>query len=214
MSSNNPNSFMDPLVASSYFHPSGSEEYSALRKAVVAKATGMGYDVPTMTEHGVAWADDQDPFGHVGGATYARLIFKGNFRVFESFAKTLGDKYDELYRAKGVGVIIKSYNMDLKRQVVYPDCLLTAARISEVHQDRYFCTTSIWSYRQQAIVAESSGYVVFFDYRKGQVVNLMEYGGVYADLHKELLERAKRSNELSAQWVSDHPKSGNVNAKL
>lgn len=116
-------SFTDPVVASSYFHPSGGEEYSPLRKAVVVQATAMGYDVPTMTEHGFSWADDQDPFGHVGGATYARLIFKANFRVFESFSKVLGDKYDDLYRAKGAGVLIRSYTMDLKRQVMYPDCV-------------------------------------------------------------------------------------------
>ncbi|KAJ7094235.1 hypothetical protein C8R43DRAFT_908037 [Mycena crocata] len=198
--------FADPVIASSYFHPSGGEEYAPLRKAVVELATAMGYDVPTMTEHGVAWADDQDPFGHVGGAVYARLIFKANFRVFESFGKVLGDKYDDLYRAKGVGVIIKSYNMELKRQVNYPDCLLITTRISEVHPDRYFGITSIWSYQQQAIVAESSGYVVFFDYRKGQVANLTEYGGVYADLYRDLSEKVKKSNELHAQWVSAHPK--------
>ncbi|KAJ7769115.1 hypothetical protein DFH07DRAFT_866765 [Mycena maculata] len=194
-----PSSFTDPAVASSYFkfHPSGGEEYSPLRKAVVAEATAMGYDVPSMTEHGVAWADDQDPFGHVAGGTYGCLLFKANFRVFESFAKILGDKYDDLYRARGVGV-------------VYPDCLLIAARISEVHPDRYFCVTSVWSYRQQAIVAESSGYVVFFDYRKGQVANLTEYGGVYADLHRDLTERARRSTALHTQWSLDHPKKAKL----
>lgn len=66
----------------------------------------------------------------------------------------------------------------------------------------------MWSYRQQAIVAESSGYVVFFDYRKGKVSNLMEYGGVYTDLHRDLSERSKKSNELHAQWVSEHSKRG------
>ncbi|KAJ7498643.1 hypothetical protein FB451DRAFT_1384443 [Mycena latifolia] len=213
MSARTTNALMDPLTASSYLHPSGGEEYAPFRKAVVAQATAMGYDVPTMTEHGVAWADDQDPFGHVGGATYPRLVFKANFRVFESFSKTLGDKYDDLYRAKGVGILIRSYMMDLRRQVTYPDCLLTAARISEVYPDRYFSTTSIWSYRQQTIVAESSGYVVFFDYRKGKVANLIEYGGVYADLHRDLMERCKRSNELHAQWVAQYPTSENK-AKL
>ncbi|KAJ7738385.1 hypothetical protein B0H16DRAFT_1424921 [Mycena metata] len=196
----------DPLVASSYFHPSGGEAYAPLRKAIVDQATAMGYDVPTMAEHGVAWADDQDPFGHVGGSTFARLIFKLNFRVFESFAKTLGDKYEDLQLARGVGMIIRSYNMELKRQVKYPDCFLLASRISEVYPDRYFGITTFWSYQQQAIVAESTGYAVFFDYRKQQVANLLEYGGVYADLHKELTERSKKSNELHAQWVLKHPK--------
>ena len=113
----------DPLEASSYFHPSGGAVYAPLREKVVAQATAMGYDVPTMTEHGVVWADDQDPFGHVGGATYIHLLFKCNFRLFESFAKTLKHKYEGLFRATEVGVMTKTYATDLKRQVTYPDCV-------------------------------------------------------------------------------------------
>ncbi|KAJ7160217.1 hypothetical protein C8R46DRAFT_1038509 [Mycena filopes] len=197
----------DPLVASSYFHPSGGDAYALMRKAIVDEATAMGYDVPTMTEHGIVWADDQDPFGHVGGSTFARLSFKANFRVFESFAAVLGDKYEDLRRAQGVGMIIRSYNMELKRQVKYPDCLLVATRMSEVYPDRYFGITTYWSYQQQAIVAESSGYAVFFDYRTNKVANLVELGGVYADLQRVLTEKSKKSNELHAQWIAAHPKA-------
>ena len=117
---------IDPVIASSYFHPDGGEFYKNLRQKVVAQATAMGYDVPTFTEHGVDWADDQDPFGHVGGATYSRLVYSCNFRLFESFARTLKEKYDDLYRARGVGVLTKSYSMDLKRQVTYPDSVSTS----------------------------------------------------------------------------------------
>ncbi|MCJ1431236.1 hypothetical protein MMC27_000587 [Xylographa pallens] len=201
----------DPLEASSYFHPSGGAVYAPLREKVVAQATAMGYDVPTMTEHGVVWADDQDPFGHVGGATYIHLLFKCNFRLFESFAKTLKHKYEGLFRATEVGVMTKTYATDLKRQVTYPDCLLIAPRITEVKPDRYFCVTSIWSYRQQAIVAETSGYVVFFDFQKGKVANLLDYGGVYADLHADLLERSKISTALNEKWIKDNPKLARKN---
>lgn len=79
---------------------------------------------------------------------------------------------------------------------------MTAARITEVKPDRYFCVTSIWSYQQQAIVAESSGYVVFFDYRKGKIANLIEYGGVYADL----TDRSQKANDMNAKWVKENPK--------
>jgi hypothetical protein len=54
------------------------------------------------------------------------------------------------------------------------------------------------------MVAESCGWLVFFDYRKDQVANLLEYGGVYADLHADLTERSKKGNELNAQWVRDN----------
>ena len=85
---------------------------------------------------------------------------------------------------------------------------MTAARITEVKPDRYFCVTSIWSYQQQAIVAESSGYVVFFDYRKGKIASLLDYGGVYADLHADLTERSKKANELNMKWIADNPRKG------
>ena len=71
--------------------------------------------------------------------------------------------------------------------------------------------TSIWSYRQQAVVAETSGYVVFFDYKKGKVANLLEYGDVYADLHADLMERSKASTALNKQWVQDNPKLARKN---
>jgi hypothetical protein len=115
---------MDPLAASSYLHPRGGAEYPGSRKAVLVQATAMGYDVPTMVEHGVSWADDQNPGGHVDSSAYARLVFSANARVLESFGQTLGgDMYDDLYRARGVGVLKKGYTMDLLRQVVYPDCV-------------------------------------------------------------------------------------------
>jgi len=128
----------NPVVASSYFHPDGGDVYKELRQKVVMQATAMGYDVPTLTEHGVDWADDQDPFGHVGGATYSRLIYSCNFRLFESFARTLKDKYEELYRARGVGVLTKSYSMDLRRQVTYPDSVSTFS----IHSPRFWKNSS------------------------------------------------------------------------
>jgi hypothetical protein len=38
----------------------------------------------------------------------------------------LGDGYDGLQRAKGIGVILKSQTIDLKHQVKYPDCVYVA----------------------------------------------------------------------------------------
>jgi len=55
-------------------------------------------------------------------------------------------------------------------------------------------------------VAESSGYVVFFDYRKGKIANLIEYGGVYADLHADLTDRSQKANDMNAKWVKENPK--------
>jgi hypothetical protein len=60
--------------------------------------------------------------------------------------------------------------------------------------------------RQQAIVAETSGYVVFFDHSKGKMANLLEAGGVYTDLYHALVERKEREEKIALKWAADHPK--------
>lgn len=63
----------------------------------------------------------------------------------------------------------------------------------------------MWSLRQQVPVAESSGWVVFFDYSKGKPANLIEAGGVYANLHAALGNKAKVANEKRERWIAAHP---------
>ncbi|KAK1753904.1 hypothetical protein QBC47DRAFT_385175 [Echria macrotheca] len=196
---------IDPLEASSYHHPNGGAMYAPLRDKIVQTATEMGYDVPTMTEHKVIWADDQDPFGHVANPSFAHWSAVTGFRMFESFAAQLKDKYDDLLKARGIGVVVKSFETDIRRQVKYPDSVIVAARLMEVKPDRYYSITTMWSLRQQAIVAQTQGYVVFFDFAKQRPANLIEAGGVYADLHAALSERAQKSTELAAEWERRNP---------
>ena len=113
--------FKTQLEASSYHAPGGGEAYKPLREAVVATATAMGYDTATMLEHGVVWADDQDPFAHIKNHGYSPHISACNFRLFESFEEQLGDKYEDLLKARGIGIIIRSFNLELRRPVSYPD---------------------------------------------------------------------------------------------
>jgi hypothetical protein len=78
--------------------------------------------------------------------------------------------------------------------------------MKEVLPDRYFGVNTIWSLKQQAIVAETTGWVVFFDHDKGKVANLLNVGGVWADLYHALLDRKNREVEIAAKWEKDHPK--------
>ena len=64
----------------------------------------------------------------------------------------------------------------------------------------------MWSLNQQAVVAECRGYIVFFDYKKGKLLNLLEEGGVYADLHAALTKRRDQENERAAQWEKANSK--------
>ncbi|KAH7303979.1 hypothetical protein B0I35DRAFT_484849 [Stachybotrys elegans] len=205
-----PGKFSSRLQASSYHAPGGGDAYKTLREKLIKEILAQGYDEATMLEHGVSWADDQDPFGHIMNAGFGHFSTACNFRFFESFEEQLGDKIDDLIKAKGLGVIIKAMTMNLKRPVSYPDALIVAVRLGEVKPDRYFCTTTMWSLTQQAVVAESSGWVVFFDYQRGKIANLVEEGGVYKDLYQALAVKCQRMKEAAAAWDAANPKAKKV----
>ncbi|KAI1256612.1 hypothetical protein MGN70_001736 [Eutypa lata] len=198
--------FKTQLEASSYHAPGGGELYKPLREKIVKQAIEQGYDEATMMEHGVVWADDQDPWGHIMNAGFPHYASACNFRLFESFEEHLKDKFQDLMKVRGIGVIVKSSTIDIKRPVSYPDSIIVANRLDEVKPDRYHVTTTMWSLRQQAPVAESNGWVVFFDYSKGKPANLIEAGGVYANLHAALYEKSEITNQRRAEWAKAHPK--------
>ena len=82
----------------------------------------MGFDPNTMVEHGILWAEHQDPYGHVMQSQFMQFAGACFFRVMESYDQWLSQKeYDDLLHARGIMMVIKKYHLDLKRPVVYPD---------------------------------------------------------------------------------------------
>ena len=63
----------------------------------------------------------------------------------------------------------------------------------------------MWSMAQKAIVCESRGWVIFFDYRKRKPANLVEAGGVHRDLHNALVERAQVAAQKAEAWEKANP---------
>lgn len=118
-----PPSFKSQLEASSYHAPGGGEAYKALREKVVKQALEQGYDEATMLEHAVTWADDQDPWGHIMNAGFPHYSSACNYRLFESFQEQLKDKFQDFIKARGIGVIVKTTTLDIKRPVSYPDAV-------------------------------------------------------------------------------------------
>ncbi|KAF0319265.1 hypothetical protein GQ607_013514 [Colletotrichum asianum] len=165
--------FTSRLEASSYHAPGGGAAYQPLRESLIKKILEQGYDEETMIEHGVVWADDQDPFGHIMNAGFSHFASSCNFRVFESFEAQLGDKINDFINAKGIGVMVKQFTVDIKRPVSYPD--------------------------------RSEGWIVFFDYGKGKVANLVEAGGVRRDLYEALSVKCAKMNETAAAWKTAQP---------
>lgn len=58
----------------------------------------------------------------------------------------------------------------------------------------------MWSLQQQAIVANFHVIVAFADHRKGRPVDLLKEGGVYKDLHADLVCRAAKCNKIASEW--------------
>ncbi|KAJ8123483.1 hypothetical protein ONZ43_g582 [Nemania bipapillata] len=202
-----PVQFKSQLEASSYLAPGGGQLYSPLREKIVSQALSQGYDQGSMMEHGVVWADDQDPWGHIMNAKFPHCVSASNFRFFESFEEHLKDKFQDLMKVRGIGVIVKSSTLDIKRPVSYPDSIIVANRIDEVKADRYHMTTTMWSLRQQSPVAESNGWVVFYDYSKGKPSSLVQAGGVYANLYASLVEKSKIASQKRVEWAQIHNKN-------
>ncbi|KAF2116792.1 hypothetical protein BDV96DRAFT_645199 [Lophiotrema nucula] len=195
-----PSPFLKPLSASSNLHPTAPTPYTALRSAAVEAAVAQGYDFDSLTEIPVDWSADQDPNAHVSNPVYARYASAGNMRLFESFAEALGDRFVGMVRGKGVGPVLKGYQYDLKRMCSYPDSVLVGNRLSDVKCDRYFTTTTIWSLRQQAVVAECTGWVVFVNFASGKPVDLTAAGDPYDKLHALILRKAQEAKRRKDTW--------------
>ncbi|QLI69386.1 uncharacterized protein G6M90_00g066500 [Metarhizium brunneum] len=153
-----------------------------------------------MAEHALSWAEDQDPFGHVMSQAYPHINAKCFTRLLESFEESLKDKFPDFMGARGISAMTNRYTMAVKRVVKYPDTVITGARISEVRPDRVFVIFSVWSVRQNIMVAEFQAWVVFFNHDKGVTVELPREGGVYNELYRNLLRRAEESNRAVQRW--------------
>ncbi|KAH6676796.1 hypothetical protein B0J14DRAFT_537549 [Halenospora varia] len=205
-----PPKFASMLEASSYQTPGGGSSYAPLRENTIKTLIQMGYDKSTMIERGITWSDDHDPFGHVKNHAFLEFFTACGVRVFFSFEEHLKEKFEDFITAKGISCLVKTATLKILKPVKFPDSLIIAHRIKEMLPDRYFGITVAWSLQQQAIVAESSGYMCFFNHRTRKLVNLIEEGGAYTDLYNALVERKVREEELAARWETAHPRKEKV----
>lgn len=113
------------LEGSSCQHPNGGDFYRQQREKVVQQATSMGFEYPTMSEYPLSWADDQDPFRHVTSSAYMHMVARCGHRLFESFEGALKEKYEDLIRVQGIGIVTKYSNVKLKIPMTYPDSVGT-----------------------------------------------------------------------------------------
>jgi acyl-CoA thioesterase FadM len=88
----------------------------------------MGYEPKTMVERGVLWAEDQDPFGHVMQSQYMHFFGACFHRIMESYDEFLSEQeYEDMINARTVIPAVRKYDLDIRRQVKYPDSVRVCA---------------------------------------------------------------------------------------
>ncbi|KAI0199279.1 hypothetical protein F4808DRAFT_471782 [Astrocystis sublimbata] len=188
-------------------HPNG-DPYESLRRSALCTLEAMGYDPKTMVERGVIWAEDQDPFGHVTQAQYMHFFGNCFHRVMEGYDEFLSQKeYDDMIKARSVIPAIRKYEISIKRQVIYPDSLISAYRQEVTQPTRNGGTTSLFSLKQQAIVAECKGSVTYMDAKSGRPVDIRTVSPGWSALYDGLNKKCESAKALKENWECEHRKS-------
>lgn len=116
-------------------HPN-TDPYADLRARALSTLEAMGYDPKTMAERGVVWAEDQDPFGHVMHSQYLHFLGACFHRFMEGYDEWLSEKeYDDMIHARTVIPAVRKYELEIRRQVKYPD----SVRVAHFSHLRHFC---------------------------------------------------------------------------
>ena len=105
----------------------------------------------------VFWGD-QDVFGHVNNNAY--------FRWFESARIALSQRIGliDLFRAKRIGPILASVACDYHRQIIFPDTIHAAIRVTRIGRTSIGLEHAIVSQGQQAVAAIGNSTIVVFDF--------------------------------------------------
>jgi hypothetical protein len=226
-------------------HPN-TDPYAPLRASALSTLEALGYDPSTMVERGVVWAEDQDPFGHVMHSQYMHFLGTCFHRFMESYDEFLSEQeYDDMIHARTVVPVLRKYELDIRRQVKYPDSvcivlpmvnvlldlvpcrspyaarltmggfttwkqLIAAYRQDRVEPTRNSGTTSLFSLKQQAIVAQVIGSVTYMDVKTGRPTDIRKLGGGWPALYDGLANKSERAITLRKKWEAEHPTKSKV----
>ncbi|KAG8166022.1 hypothetical protein KVR01_004574 [Diaporthe batatas] len=191
-------------------HPN-TNPYAPLRASALSTLEAMGYDPSTMVERGVVWAEDQAPFGHVMHSQYMHFLGTCFHRFMEGYDEFLSEQeYDDMIHARTVVPVIRKYELDIRRQVKYPDSLIAAYRQDRIEPTRNSGTTSLFSLRQQAIVAQVKGSVTYMDVKTGRPDDIQSRGGGWPVLYAGLTRKSESANAMREKWEADHPAKSKI----
>lgn len=115
----------------------------------------------------VAWGQ-MDAFEHVNNVVY--------FRYFEDARITYFRKVGMLERmeSEGEGPILAATQCRFRIPLTYPDQVTVGACVRELSKDRFTMHYRVYSHEHDAVAAEGTGTIVYFNYRNNQKAQLPE----------------------------------------
>lgn len=113
----------------------------------------------------VQWGD-QDSFRHVNNAVYFRWYESGRI----AYNRRIGIMSDD--PATTVGPILAATSNNYRRQLTYPDTVHVGVRVVKIGRSSLAFGHVIVSEALQAVAAEGTSTLVFFDYGKNQPVRV------------------------------------------
>ncbi|KAI1274136.1 hypothetical protein F5Y07DRAFT_401623 [Xylaria sp. FL0933] len=156
----------------------------------------MSYDVKTTIEHGVVWAEDQNPYGHVSYSRYRHRVGSCLYGITEGYDEWPSkQECDYMIQDKSVITVVKKYKLDVGRHVRYTDSvgisrasttnvyfvnprpqIIATYRQGFIEPTRNDGTVSLYSLKQQAIVADVKGSTSYVDVKTGHPVDVLTLG--------------------------------------
>ena len=113
----------------------------------------------------VQWGE-QDGFGHVNNAVFIRWLEASRIRYMSLIGVELS--------REGTGPILAAVSCNFRRQVTFPDTIISGARVTRVGRSSLQIEHAVWSKAQRKLVAEGDSTVVMFDYGEQQSVAISE----------------------------------------
>lgn len=101
----------------------------------------------------VAWGD-MDAFGHVNNTVYLRWFETARIAYFERVG----------FGGGPIGPILARTSCRFRLPLAYPDTVLTAARVSELQDDRFLMVYRVVRQDGRALAADGDGLIVAYDY--------------------------------------------------
>ena len=122
---------------------------------------------PVVAKIPVLWGD-MDSFQHVNNVIYFRYFESARIQYFD----TLG--WNEIMKQEGIGPILGSTSCRFQIPLTYPDTVFVGAKITEMEEKCFTMEYLIVSERHPEPVAEGTGVVVCYNYKKNKTTQIPE----------------------------------------